>query len=158
MNIFTCAQDKCAEDLEKQIKEYAKKNHSKVALLSTPGISPGYNYHLTQEDLKNNKKTNKNFKTLWSKGRFRFYIMSSEKHQNDAVLKIYEGDVENQDSLIYELKDEADDNKPSYIDVDLKKSPGKYLLKFQFKEQKEGCVAFLSGIFKDGDYYSQQKD
>jgi len=49
-------------------------------------------------------------------------------------------------------------NKTSYIDVDFKKSPGKFLLKFQFTEQKAGCVAFNLGIFKGYDYSSQQKD
>ena len=157
-NIFTCAQDKCAKDLEKQMREYTEKNHSKVSLLSSPEKAPGYNYHLRFGDLKNNKKTTKEFKTLWAKGHFRFYLMSSGKFQNEAVLKIYEGHKESPDNLIYKLKDKADDNKPSYIDVKLKKSPGKYLLKFQFTEQNEGCVAFLSAVFKNHDYSFQKED
>jgi hypothetical protein len=153
VNLLAYGQHKCAEELVKQIEEFAGKQHSKVEV-----VPPRESYHVSVEDLENEKKLSKDFKTLWGKGRFRCYLMSSKTYQNDAILKIYEGHSEISDSLIYELKDEADDNKPSYIDVDFKKSPGKFLLKFQFTEQKAGCVAFHLGIFKDYDYYSQQKD
>ena len=85
---------------------------------------------------------------------------SSEKYQNDVVLKIYKGHNETPDSLLYKLEDKADDNKPSYIDVNLKNYAGnyKFLLKFRFREQKAGCVAFDLGMFKDHNYSFQQKD
>ena len=158
LNSFTFAQDKCVKDLKERTKEYAEKNHSKVTLLSTTRRSKGYNFHLSPVDLKNNKKTSKNIKTWWVKAPFRFYLMSSKKFNNNAILKIYEGHTEDPDKLLYKLKDEANDNKPSYIDVDLNKSPGKFLLKFQFAEQNAGCVAFLSAVFKNHDYSFQKED
>ena len=159
LNSFTFAQDKCIKDLKKQIKEYAGQNHSKVALLSTPGKSTGYNFHLSPEDLENNKKTSKNIKTWWVKAPFRFYLMSSKKFNNNAILKIYEGHTVDPDKLLYKLKDEANDDKPSYIDVDLNKSSNlKFLFKIQFSNEKEGCAAFYSAVFKNHNYSFQKED
>jgi hypothetical protein len=158
VNIFTYGQNKCVENLEQRIEAFAEKQHDKITIASTPEPVPGYNYHVSVEDLKDEETLSKNFKTLWAKGHFRFYLMSSKKFNNNAILKIYEGHTEDPDKLLYKLKDEANDNKPSYIDVDLNKSPGKFLLKFQFAEQNAGCVAFLSAVFKNHDYSFQKED
>ena len=160
INLFSYGQHKCAKEIEKQIVEFADKHHNKVDVVPSRESVPGFTYHVSAEDLKNKEKLSKKFKAWLVKCPFRFYLMSSEKYQNDVVLKIYKGHNETPDSLLYKLEDKADDNKPSYIDVNLKNYAGnyKFLLKFRFREQKAGCVAFDLGMFKDHNYSFQQKD